>query len=253
MNGSQPEPSEPAAPAFYARSTGTGGARDWWTLLHPPYTAWHLSYVVIGAVLAPRLAVGALVATVLAFFLGMGLAAHALDELNGRPLRTGIPSRLLVGVAGLSLVAAVVTGVGWLGPTILPFAAVGVLLVVGYNLELAGGVIHTTGGFALAWGAFPVLTGFYAQTRTVSPAALAAAGAAFALSWAQRALSTPARDLRRRARHAQATIEMRDGTVRRWDTAALLAPYEQALRALTWATVGLAAAGLLTRLHPGWM
>ncbi len=29
-----------AVPAFYA--AGTGGWRDWWTLLHPPYTAWHL-------------------------------------------------------------------------------------------------------------------------------------------------------------------------------------------------------------------
>ena len=38
------------APAFYA--LGAGGARDYVTLLHPPYTAWHLSYVVVGACLA---------------------------------------------------------------------------------------------------------------------------------------------------------------------------------------------------------
>ena len=41
----------PERPAFYALAPG--GWRDWWTLLHPPYTAWHLSYVVIGASLAP--------------------------------------------------------------------------------------------------------------------------------------------------------------------------------------------------------
>ena len=28
-------------PAFYAAAPG--GWRDWWTLLHPPYTAWHLA------------------------------------------------------------------------------------------------------------------------------------------------------------------------------------------------------------------
>ncbi len=41
-----------SAPAFYALAPG--GWRDYWTLLHPPYTVWHLSYVVIGASLAPE-------------------------------------------------------------------------------------------------------------------------------------------------------------------------------------------------------
>src|SRR5450759_2534553 len=39
------------APAFYAARGG--GWRDYWTLLHPPYTAWHLSYVLLGAALSP--------------------------------------------------------------------------------------------------------------------------------------------------------------------------------------------------------
>ena len=78
-------------PAYYAARSG--GWRDWWTLLHPPYTAWHLSYVVIGACLAPHVGLSALIATLIAFFLAVGLAAHALDELNGRPLRTRITVR----------------------------------------------------------------------------------------------------------------------------------------------------------------
>jgi hypothetical protein len=240
------------APAYYARSTGTGGLADWWTLLHPPYTAWHLSYVVIGAVLAPRVDYAALGATVAAFFLGMGVAAHALDELAGRPLRTGIPTAGLVAAAVAGLVAAVVVGVAVIGWVIAPFAAVGVTLVAAYNLELAGGVVHNIGGFAAAWGAFPVLTGYFAQDHAISPAALAAAAAAFALSWAQRRLSTPARDLRRRARSATAVVELADGTVRELDAVALRAPYEAALRALTWATVALAVTGLLARLAPHW-
>ena len=83
-----------ARPAYYAARPG--GWRDWWTLLHPPYTAWHLSYVVIGACLAPQVSLAPLLATLVAFFLAVGLAAHALDELNGRPLQTRIPAPTLV-------------------------------------------------------------------------------------------------------------------------------------------------------------
>src|SRR5436305_10221398 len=99
---------EPSRPAFYAARRG--GWRDWWTLLHPPYTAWHLSYVVIGAALAPRVLLTNLIATVLAFFLATGLAAHALDELRGRPLRTAIPAAALVAVVVAGLAGALVLG-----------------------------------------------------------------------------------------------------------------------------------------------
>ncbi|MFB3739399.1 MAG: hypothetical protein ACE14W_10620, partial [Candidatus Velamenicoccus archaeovorus] len=71
-------------PAFYALRSG--GWRDYWTLLHPPYTLWHLSYVVIGACLTDVVDLRWLGETVLAFFLAVGLGAHALDELRGRPL-----------------------------------------------------------------------------------------------------------------------------------------------------------------------
>ena len=38
-------------PAFYALDSG--GWRDYWSLLHPPYTLWHLSFVAIGACVVP--------------------------------------------------------------------------------------------------------------------------------------------------------------------------------------------------------
>ena len=77
-------------PAFYALSPG--GWRDYWSLLHPPYTLWHLSYVAMGAATADAIELAWLGETLLAFFLAMGVAAHALDELNGRPLGTRIPA-----------------------------------------------------------------------------------------------------------------------------------------------------------------
>src|SRR5919202_329546 len=94
-------------PAFYALRPG--GWRDLVTLLHPPYTVWHLSYVALGAAAAPELHGDRLAATLLAFFLAVGVSAHALDELNGRPLRTRLSDRTLVvlGLAGLAGAVAI--------------------------------------------------------------------------------------------------------------------------------------------------
>lgn len=237
-------------PAFYAARPGRW--RDWWTVLHPPYTAWHLSYVVLGASLAPRLSASRLVGTLLAFFLAVGVAAHALDELHGRPLRTAIPSGALVAATALGLAGAVVlgaVGVHRVGAAIVPFIVLGPLLVVAYNAELLGGVVHTDLGFALAWGAFPVLTAYVAQAGRLSVAAVLGALGACALSLAQRSLSTPARRLRRTVTAVRGTLTMADGSETAIDERLLLAPLERALRALSWAVVVLAAGLAVARFN----
>ena len=241
---------EALAPAYYT-AVGRGWRRDLWAVLHPPYTAWHLSYVVIGASLAPRLSVFRLVATLLAFFLAVGIAAHSLDELNGRPLRTAIPTWVLKAAGVVGLAGAVVlglAGVSVIGWGLLLFIALGVLFVFAYNLELLGGHMHGDFWFALSWGAFPVLTAYFAQTASISLAAIAAAAAAFALSYGQRALSTPARSLRRRTRSVSGMVTMTDGSEVALDEAALLRPLEKALRAFSWGVVALAAGLLASRL-----
>jgi hypothetical protein len=236
-------------PAFYAARGG--GWRDWWTLLHPPYTAWHLSYVVLGASLAPQVHVARLVATVLAFFLAVGVAAHALDELHGRPLRTAISARALVAVTVVTLAGAVavgIAGVATVGVALVPFIVVGPLLVVAYNAETFGGIVHTDAGFAVAWGAFPVLTAYAAQDGTMALAPVLVAVGAFALSWAQRSLSTPARLLRRSVRSVEGSLTMADGTLRPLDERFLLLPLERALRAMSWGLVTVATGLALARL-----
>jgi len=236
-------------PAFYAARAG--GWRDWWTLLHPPYTAWHLAYVVIGACLAPTINATRLVATLLAFFFAVGLAAHSLDELNGRPLGTRIPAGALVAVTVVGLAAAIALGlaglsrVGW---ALLPFLVLGPLLVVAYNFELFGGVIHNDAGFALAWGSFPVLVGYVAQAGRLAVGPVIAAAAAFELSLAQRQLSTRARLIRRRSAAVGGQITLASGEVMPIDEQMLLAPLERALLAMSWAVVLLAAALAITRL-----
>lgn len=239
--------------AFYARDGG--GLSQWWTLLHPPYTLWHLSYVAIGAALAPELSWSMLFETIAAFFLAVGLAAHALDELSGRPLGTAIATRTLAAVAVLGLIGAVLLGIRALpaaGPQLIPCIAAGVLLVLGYNLELFGGRLHTDLAFAAAWGGFPVLVGFLAQapplTKPVTAGALGMAVAATGLSYVQRRLSTPARLLRRRVATVDCTMTMSDGTQQALDRLALLAPLEAALKTLAITMPLLAVALLLTHV-----
>ena len=238
-----------ARPAFYALAPG--GWRDYVTLLHPPYTAWHLSYVVIGACLAPHLYEGRLAAALVAFFLALGISAHALDELKGRPLQTKIPEGVLVGLTVVPLAIAVGIGIagavafnGWL----LVFVGIGLVLVPAYNLELFGGAIHNSAGFALAWGAFPLLTGYFACAGTITWTALLAAAYAALTSYVQRVLSTPVRHLRRRAVTVSGTIELRDGGSEPVTRETLAAAPERALQALAAANVALAAALLVLRL-----
>lgn len=237
------------APAFYALAPG--GWRDYLTLLHLPYTAWHLSYVVLGAALAPALHLDRLVGTLLAFALALGIGVHALDELNGRPLRTRIPRETLLALGAVGLGGAVVLGVvgtSVVGAGLLGFIALGLVLALAYPLELARGRLHGDLWFALGWGAFPLLVSYWTQALELGPAALLGAAYAVALSYAQRRLSTWVRTLRRRTVSASGELVEPDGTRHPLDRAALIAAPESALRWLTWTSVLVALGALAARL-----
>jgi hypothetical protein len=238
-----------ARPAWYALETG--GWRDYVTLLHLPYTAWHLSYVVIGGCLAPVVAWGRLGAAVLAFLLAVGIGAHALDELSGRPLRTGIPSSILVALASLAIGAACAIGVvGAIAyePWLVLLVPLGLFLVVAYNLELLGGRFHSDLWFGLAWGGFPVVCGYAAVAGDLSVAVLLAAAFAVVFSLAQRALSNHVRFVRRRVAAVEGELELRDGERERLDADRLIAAEERGLRLLAAASVLLAAALVAFRI-----
>jgi hypothetical protein len=238
-----------ARPAWYALEGGSW--RDYVTLLHPPYTAWHLSYVVIGGCLAPVVAWGRLGAAVLAFALAVGVGAHALDELRGRPLGTGIPSPVLAGLAATSIAGACAIGlVGAMTfePWLVILVPVGLFLVLAYNLELLGGRFHSDLWFGLAWGGFPVVCGFAAVTGNLDAAALLAAAFAVLLSLAQRALSNHVRFVRRRVFSVDGRLELRDGSQEDLDGESLIAAEERGLRLLAAASVVLAAALVAFRL-----
>jgi hypothetical protein len=236
-------------PAFYALEPG--GWRDYLTLLHPPYTLWHLSYVAIGAALAPELTVERLVVALAAFFLAVGIGAHALDELHGHPLQTRISDRMLVALSALSIGGAVALGVYasiaytvWLAPMVVA----GGFIVVAYNLELFGGAFHSDVWFALAWGSFPLLAAYLAVAERITAEALLAAVFAGFLSLAQRHLSTQVRTVRRRVASVSGTLELTGGERREITAATLTSAPEAALRAMTVAVVSLAVSLVVLRL-----
>lgn len=237
-------------PSFYALQPG--GARDYWTLLHPPYTLWHLSFVALGACVVDTLEPRHLVMALVAFFLAVGVAAHALDELHGRPLRTQIPRPVLISLAVIGVAGALAIGlygasiVSWWG---LVFIGIGGFLVPAYNLEWFGGRFHTDLWFAVMWGGFPALAGGFSQTGRIDvPILLISAGCGYVAA-AQRRLSTPVRSLRRRATAVTGQISYDDGTRVPLDAAAMTQAPEGALR-LLWIAMVLLAAGLVITRWP---
>jgi hypothetical protein len=242
-------PATPERPAFYA--VGRGRAGDLLTLLHPPYTAWHLSYFALGAAAAPKLHLDRLLWGLAAFALAVGVAAHALDELHDRPLRTGLSDRALIALAAASLGGALAIGVGgsvivtaWLAP----FVLAGGVFLPAYNLELIGGRLHSDLWFALGWGAFPALTGYFVNAQRIALPGLLIAAGCLAMSVAQRRLSAPARELRRRTRSVSGVRTRGDGSVEQLSLPGMLAPLDGALAALSLAIVVTACALVLARL-----
>ena len=236
-------------PAFYALEPG--GWRDYLTLLHPPYTLWHLSYVAIGAALAPGMTAERLVVALAAFFLAVGIGAPALDELHGHPLQTRISDRMLVVLSVLSIGGAVALGIYAsiaYTPWLAPFVAAGAFIVCAYNLELFGGAFHSDLWFAVAWGSFPLLAAYLAVSGRISVEALLAAVFAGCLSLAQRHLSTQVRTVRRRVVSVSGTLELEGGEREAITAATLTNAPEKALQAMTIAVASLAVSLVVLRL-----
>lgn len=249
-----PVQSTVAAPSFYARPRflRRQSWQEWWTVLHPPYTMLHLSLVTIGACLEGPVNAVRLWVTLAAFFLAVGIGAHSLDELHGRPLRTSIPAWQLVATAFVGVGGAVSLGIAGMflvSPLLSIFIVIGVLIAVGYNLELFHGRLHSSAVLFLGWGAFPVLTSFFAQHARLNVASVLAAAFGALVTQIQRQLSTPARDIRRTTSSVDGTITRLDGTTEPIDRQTILLPLERALKTLCWAGVALALALVCLRFR----
>jgi hypothetical protein len=239
----------PGRPAFYA--FGRGRLGDAVTLLHPPYTAWHLSYLALGASVAPHVHLDRLLWGLAAFALAVGVAAHALDELHDRPLGSGFSDRTLRLAALVSLVGALAIGVGGIVSVslwLIPLVIAGGLCLPAYNLELGGGRFHGDLWFAIGWGAFPAFTGYFVNALTVDVPGLLMALGCLAMSLAQRRLSSAARELRRRTVAVSGVRQLSDGSSEPISLPWLLGPLDGALAVLSLTVVLLAAALMSARV-----
>ena len=234
-------------PSFY--SVGGSRWRDLISILHLPYTMWHLGYVALGAGLASSVDWFQLAITLVVFFLAVGVAAHALDEMNGHPLQTKLTDNQLRLLTVGSLLVATAVGLSQLriGWRTLPVGLLGLFFVAAYNLELFGGRFHSDWMFALQWGAYPVLCGGLLQSYSVRPAYVLGAAFGYFTSYAQRSLSLRARELRRGkvvVTGEVAFANRSEPVSTRW----LIAPIESALRCLSIGVPLLAVCVLATHV-----
>lgn len=224
--------------------------------MHPPYTLWHVSNVAIGAAAATHVYPVRLAAAIAAFFLAVGVGAHALDELQGRPLGTQLSRRTLIALAvgGLGGALAIgIVGAIVVSPTLVPLVLAGGFIAPAYNLEWFGGRFHTDFWLAASWGGFSAFTGWWVNSLGLHSlreaiAAGAAVLACFSLTLVQRRLSTPVRQLRRRTVAVDGEQHLTDGTVLQLDRDDLAAPLDGALRGLSVAVPLLAVAMIAPRL-----
>ena len=113
----------------------------------------------------------------------------------------------IAGAVAIGIVGAVTVD-PWIGA----FVVAGAFIVVAYNLELLGGRFHGDAWFALAWGAFPLVTAYFAAAGELDLVAAAGAVFAFLLSRAQRLLSTPCGTSAAGSSSVEGRIERTDGT-----------------------------------------
>jgi hypothetical protein len=145
-------------------------------------------------------------------------------------------------------VAIGVGGVLTISATLLPFVVLGGLFLPAYNLELAGGRFHSDLWFALGWGAFPALTGYFANAEKLALPGLLIAAGCLVMSIAQRRLSAPARELRRRTTSVSGVRTDSDGRKVPLSLSELLGPLDGALAALSLAIPVTACALVSARL-----
>jgi hypothetical protein len=206
---------------------------------------------VLGAALSPTLREDRLIATLIAFLLAVGVSAHALDEFSGRPLRTRIPTSVLVALGAGGLAGAVAIGlVGsvFASPWLLTFVAFGAFIAPAYNLEWFRGRFHSDFWFAIAWGVFPFVTAYYASAERFEAPIVFGGAAVFALSLAQRTLSHRVRAMRRNVRAIEGRVLYTDGTIEDIDRLWAIGADERALMLMAVSISAISGAVLLARL-----
>lgn len=173
-------------------------------LLFLPYTGMVLSFSIIGSLLAARVFYDRVLAIVIIYFFGLGIAAHALDALGSKGIKPwGVvftKTQLWV-LAFVSLFFAYGIAVYYMVqyvPLLFVVAILEGFFVFAYNLEWFGGRFHTDQWFVFSWGGLPVLAGYIMQTNSISLPALTLALSMALFSSIEIKASRPYKELKRR-------------------------------------------------------
>jgi len=238
--------------AWYAKSGGK--IRELYTLMHLPYTSMVLSYVLIGAAVSPSVDPSRLILTLLAYFLGLGLSAHALNELHARHWGENLTRHELEVLFLVPLIAAISIGAygmrilydasrSMTAPLILMvFISMETFFLITYNSDIAKGRFHSTVSFAFSWAALPVIISFYANALTITLSAALVASAMAATAAIEITLSRWCKDFRRKNPTVELTFA--DRTKQNLNAPELIANPEKALKLIVVA-VDLLSIGLI--------
>jgi hypothetical protein len=173
-------------------------------MLFLPYTGMVIAFTVVGAMLAETIYWDRVLATAVVYFLGLGIAAHALDAAGSKeakPWGTLFTKAQLWLMAVISLIIAYLIAIYYMVlhvPFLWIVAVLEGFFVFAYNLEWFGGKLHTDAWFAFSWGFLPVCAGYIMQTNRISLEALALAGSMALFSRVEIKASRPYKSLKRK-------------------------------------------------------
>lgn len=188
---------------WFVPKFGPSKVRTFVGLLFLPYTGMVLSFSVIGSTIATQVHWDRVVAIVVIYSLGLGVAAHGLDALGSKgikPWGTVFTKLQLWLMVILSLSLAYLIAIYYMVrfvPLLGVIAFCEGFFVFAYNLEWFRGKFHTDGWFSFSWGFLPVLAGCIMQTNRISIEALLLAMAMAFFSTIEIKASRPYRDLKR--------------------------------------------------------
>lgn len=177
---------------------------EFFTILHLPYTAMCLSFLTVGFAISGIKNWYLYSWTIVAYFNGLGIAAHCFDQLKGMGSSyvKHITQEELKIIGTTALVVSIIIGIVfitkyslyhlvWLMPLQVFFA-------LSYPIaKLFKGKFHNDFWFAISFGAIPVIIGNYINTSSFSSIAGLWALFCFVISYIEITLSRYARNLRK--------------------------------------------------------
>lgn len=186
-----------------------------WTILHLPYTLMCIAFLAVGFAIHKPVNWELFGAAILAYFLGLGLAAHAFDQLSltGSRYVKYLTRRELLAIGISSLITAIAIGVFymvkyslWHLIWLIPLQAI---FAIGYPIgETFRGKLHNDISFSFSFGALPPLVGFYVNTGELSLVVLPFMVLCGLVAYIEILLSRQCRRLRK---------ELREGIIRMGD------------------------------------